>query len=216
MPVETPGQRRVFGKPARIGQGDKVEPELLVGRIGPPEAVFPRKSGSPLSTPMPAPAPIRTASAVGDRSALVSVEGDGHVIDRAAHFFLVQTAARSSEACSRMPLSERISSVALSASWWSKTIVSENLSSKTNRREFLLRIAKHLHQVAEVLDRHSVDLLDDLGERVVVALADPVGKHRRGDDDQLLAFELGEVAAPGGQRAADERQQRVEPPGAIE
>ena len=29
-----------------------------------------------------------------------------------------------------MPLSERISSVALSACWWSKTIVSENLSSK--------------------------------------------------------------------------------------
>ena len=57
--------------------------------------------------------------------------------------------------------------------------------------------------MADVLDADAVDLLDDLGEWVVVTLADPVREHRRGDDDQLLAFELRLVAAAGDQRAAD-------------
>src|SRR5262249_28533003 len=54
-----------------------------------------------------------------------------HFTLSAIYFFFVQTASRSSEHGSRIPLSERISSVALSALWWSKTIVSEYLSSKT-------------------------------------------------------------------------------------
>src|SRR5271157_896890 len=45
-------------------------------------------------------------------------------------YFFFHTVIRSSEACWRMPLSARTSSVALSAAWWSKTMISEKRSSK--------------------------------------------------------------------------------------
>ena len=115
-----------------------------------------------------------------------------------------------------MPLSERISSVILSASWWLKTIVSENLSLNGIVVNFSFESRSTSTKWRRFLIRHSVDFLDDLGERVVVSFADPVGEHRRGDHDQLFAFKLGQVAAAGGQRAADHRQRRVEPARAVE
>ena len=90
---------------------------------------------------------------------------------RTGIYCFFHTVIRSSEACWRMPLSERISSVALRASWWSKTMVSEKRSSKAMVVYLLLGVAEQLDEVAEVLDLHSADLLDHLGERVVVSLA---------------------------------------------
>jgi hypothetical protein len=40
MSIETPGQRRIVSKPAWIGQGDKIEAEFLVRRIGLPKALI--------------------------------------------------------------------------------------------------------------------------------------------------------------------------------
>src|SRR5579884_308313 len=37
MPVETPCQRRILGKPPRVGQTGKIEAQGTVGRIGLPE-----------------------------------------------------------------------------------------------------------------------------------------------------------------------------------
>ena len=81
-------------------------------------------------------------------------------------------------------------------------MVSELLVIEADRRVFLLGVPEHRDQVAEILDRHTVDILDDLGIRAVVTLADPVGEHRRADDDQLLALETRQVAPTGRQRAA--------------
>ena len=39
MAVEAPRQLRVVAEPARVGQGDEVEAELLVGRIRLPESL---------------------------------------------------------------------------------------------------------------------------------------------------------------------------------
>ena len=115
----------------------------------------------------------------------------------------VQTAVRSSEARWRTLLSERISSVASRTSLRSKTIVSEFRSSKLMVMYLSLASRRVSTRWRRFLIRHAVDLLDDLGERVAVPLADPVREHRRGDDHQLLAGEGGLVAPAGRQRAAD-------------
>ena len=104
----------------------------------------------------------------------------------------------------------RISSVAASASLWLKTIVSDARSSKLIVMYVSLQSRSSLDQVAEVLHADAVDLLDHLGERVGVALAEPVREHRRGDHDQFLAVDLRPVAPPRHQRAADHAQSRME------
>jgi hypothetical protein len=43
--VETPCQCRVRGEPAWIRQGDEIEPELLVRRVGAPESFVPSEVG---------------------------------------------------------------------------------------------------------------------------------------------------------------------------
>ena len=166
-----PRPKWILGKPARVGQGDEIEPEPLIGER-PPEPFFTAEVGQSAVDPHAGPAPIKTRigrrdrlrgavkGMVDHRASLASgsyvgvvssvnrpenvtstsgeLEGGNSALAPLPspatrpelHHFLVQTAVRSSEACSRMPLSERISSVALSASWWLKTIVSEDLSSK--------------------------------------------------------------------------------------
>ncbi len=99
-----------------------------------------------------------------------------------------------------MPLSERTSSVALSASWWLKTIVSEYLSSKRIVVNFCFELRKISTRWRRFLTGTPLISLTILVIRVVVALADLVGKHRRCDHDQLLALEP-RADRPGGSPA---------------
>ena len=113
----------------------KSSPSRSYGRIGPPEPLVPAKVGQTAIDTHPGPGTDQNRVGIGDRSRsaveslldhrLRAVQGMSRMstsrdavtaASGRSYFFLDQTADRSSDACSRIPLSERISSVALSAS----------------------------------------------------------------------------------------------------
>ena len=88
--------------------------------------------------------------------------------------FMTQTASTSSLPRRGMPFWLISGSVASRIALRRKTRVSELSSAKRNVRNSSLAVADGLDQVAEVLDLGAVDRLDDLAERLAVALGHPV------------------------------------------
>ena len=113
VPVETPGQSGILGKPARVGQADEIESRAAGTADTPAKSPLCRGNRAVRCRPPYRPRPDQEC--IRGRDRIGQPVKERSFIDH-VHFFLDQTAVKSSDACSRMPLSERISSVALRAS----------------------------------------------------------------------------------------------------
>ena len=106
-----------------------------------------------------------------------------------------------------MPLSESTSSVALSAAWWSKTMVSEKRSSKAIVVYLLLVSRSSSTKWRRIFTFTPPTSLTTLEKGLSYPLLS-AAEHRRGDHDQFLALEGRAITAAGHQGAAHDCQGR--------